>query len=151
MSTRDCGTVVDAGCVAGRDRTVLVEGRTQLGEAVVGGAGADVLVLVDHDFALAGLDRDRRDLVLELAGLLSCFGLVLRGDGELVLLFARDLPLGGNVLGGVAHVVAIEGVPKAVLDHRVDELRVAHLGAVAQVRAVRRLAHAFLATGDNDR
>ena len=45
-----------------------------------------IFVGVDDDVALAALDRDRRDLVLELAGLLRRFGLVLRGDGELVLL-----------------------------------------------------------------
>ena len=33
---------------------------------------------------------------------------------------------------------------------RVDQLRVAHLGAVAQMHAVRRLAHALLAAGDDD-
>ena len=31
--------------------------------------------------------------------------------------------LRGDVLGGLAHVVAVEGVPQAVLDHGVDELR----------------------------
>ena len=39
----------------------------------------------------------------------------------------------GDVLGGVAHVVAVEGIPQPVLDHRVDHLRVAHLGAVTQM------------------
>ena len=63
---------------------------------------------------------------------------------------AGDLPLAGDVLGGVAHVVAVEGVPEAVLDHGVDHLEVAHLHAVAQMRAVRRLAHRFLAAGDHD-
>ena len=82
---------------------------------------ADVLVLVDHDVALAGLDREGRDLVLEPAGLLRRLGLVLAGERELVLLLAADLPLPGHVLGGGAHVVAVEGVPEPVLDHRVDE------------------------------
>ena len=45
-----------------------------------------ILVGIDHDVALAGLDRHRDDLVLEAAGLLRRLGLVLRGDGELVLL-----------------------------------------------------------------
>ncbi len=42
--------------------------------------------VVDDDVALAPLDGDRRDLVLELAGLLRGLGLVLRADRELVLL-----------------------------------------------------------------
>src|SRR5262249_1998752 len=97
-----------------------------------------------------GLNLRRDDLVLEPAGLLRSLGLLLRSGGELVLLLARDLPFLGDVLGGVAHVIAVEGIPQAVLDHGVDHLRVAHLGAVAQMHAVRRLAHAFLAAGDDD-
>ena len=41
----------------------------------------------------------------------------------------------GDVLGGGAHVVAVEGVHQAVLEHGVDELQVAHLGAGAQMAA----------------
>ena len=63
---------------------------------------------------------------------------------------AGDLPLPRDVLGGVAHVIAVEGVPQAVLDHGVDHLEVAHLHAAAQMRAVRRHAHRFLAAGDDD-
>src|SRR5207249_5511748 len=77
-------------------------------------------------------------------------GLVLGSDRELVLLRARDLPLPRNVLGRVAHVVAIKGVPQAVLDHGVDHLVVAHLHAVAKMLAVRGHAHRFLAARDHD-
>ena len=76
---------------------------------------------------LRDLIVDRNDLVLELAGLLRGLGLVLRGDRELVLLAARDLLLLGDVLGGGAHVVAVEGIPQPVLDHGVDHLERAHL------------------------
>ena len=142
--------VVDAAGAARRDRAVLIEGRAELGKRLVGHAVLDELVVGEHGLALARLDDDGDDLVLELAGLLGGLSLVLRGDGEAVLLLARDLPLAGHVLGRVAHVVAVEGVPQAILDHGVDELHVAHLGAVAQVGAVRRLAHALLAAGDDD-
>ena len=47
---------------------------------------ADYSSCVDDDVALAGLDGDGDDLVLELAGLLRGLGLVLRGNRELVLL-----------------------------------------------------------------
>ncbi len=111
---------------------------------------ADVFVLVDLDVALAGLDGDGDDLVLEPPGLLRGLGLVLARRGELVLLLAGDLPLLGHVLGGLAHVIAVEGVPEAVLDHRVDELHVAHLVALAQVGAVRRHRHVLLPAGGDD-
>ena len=111
---------------------------------------ADVLVLVDDDVALAALDGEGDDLVVEPAGLLRRLGLVLAGDGELVLRLAADLPLLGDVLGGLAHVVAVEGVPEAVLDHRVDELHVAHLLPGAQVRGVRAQRHVLLPAGGDD-
>ena len=72
---------------------------------------ARIFVGVDDHVALAGLDRHRHDLVLEFSRLLRRLGLVLRGDRELVLLRARDLPLPRDVLGGIAHVVAVEGIP----------------------------------------
>ena len=111
---------------------------------------ADVLVLVDHGVALAALDGDGSDLAVELAGLLRRFRLVLRADGEAILVLARDLPAVRDVLRGVPHVIAVEGVDQAVLDHGVDHGGVAHLGAVAQVQRVRRLAHAFLTAGNDD-
>src|SRR5690606_32812272 len=49
-----------------------------------------------------------------------------------------------------AHVVVVERVPQAVLDHGVDELDVAHLGAVAHVGGVHGPAHALLAAGNDD-
>src|SRR5204863_2986001 len=55
-----------------------------------------------------------------------------------------------DIFGRVAHVIAVKGVPQPVLDHRVDHLRVTHFDTVAQVHAVRRLAHALLAAGDDD-
>src|ERR1700758_5472647 len=68
----------------------------------------------------------------------------------MILLLPGDLPALGNVLGGVAHVVAVESIPDAIADHLVDELGVTHLDPVAQVDAVRRLAHALLPAGDHD-
>src|SRR5436190_12378950 len=144
------GAVIDAGRAAGGDGTVLLEGRLELGHRVDGSAMARIFVGADDDVALAGLDGDGDDLVLELAGLLRGLGLVLRVNRKLVLLRAGDLVLPRNVLGGVAHVVAVEGVPQAVLDHGVDQFEAAHLDAAAQILRVRGHAHGFLAAGDDD-
>ena len=143
------GAVVDAGGVGGGHRAVLVESRLQLGHGVDRGAVADVLVLVDNGVALLALDGDGDDLVLELAGLLRGLGLVLRGKRELVLVVTGDLELASDVLGGVAHVIAVEGIPQPVLDHGVDHLVVAHLDAGAQVLGMRRKRHRFLPAGDD--
>ena len=144
------GAVVQARGVAGGDGAVLGESGPQLLHRLDGSAEADVLVGVDDDVALAGLDGEGGDLVLEPTGLLGGLGLVLGSQRELVLLLAGELPLGGDVLGGRAHVVAVEGVPEAVLDHGVDELHVAHLLTRAQVGGVGRERHALLAAGDDD-
>ena len=47
-------------------------------------------------------------------------------------------------------MVAIEGIPQTVFYHRVDEAEIAYFLAVTQMRAVRCLAHAFLAASDDD-
>ena len=70
---------------------------------------------------------------LNLPAFFAASALFCDCDRELVLLLARDLPLLGDVLGGGAHVIAVEGVPQAVLDHGVDQLERAHLRAVAQM------------------
>ena len=70
--------------------------------------------------------------------------------GELVLLLAGQLPALGHVLGGVAHVVAVEGVHEAVLQHGVHQLEIAHLGAVAHMGRMGGERHGFLAAGHDD-
>src|SRR5215468_6331839 len=144
------GAVIDAGGRACGNRALLLEGGLQLGHRIERGAMTRIFVGVDDDVALAGLDGDRDDLVLELAGLLRGLGLLLRLDRELVLLGASDLPLPRDVLGGVAHVVAVEGIPQTVLDHGVDQFEAAHLDAAAQVLGVRSHAHGFLTASDDD-
>src|SRR6516165_8797652 len=114
--------VREAGIAAGSDSAVFLKGRLQLAHGVERRTVARIFVRVDDDVALAGLDGDRHDLVLELAGLLRSFGLVLGGDRKFVLLGAGNLILPRDVLCGVAHVVAVEGIPQTVLDHGVDEV-----------------------------
>ena len=105
---------------------------------------------VDHHVALARGDGERRDLVLEPTRLLRRLGLVLRAGREPILLLAGQLPLRGDVFRRVAHVIAVEGVGEAVLDHRIDELHVAHLHAVAQMSDVGSLRHRLLSARDYD-
>ena len=57
----------------------------------------------------------------------------------------------GEVLGRDAHVDVVEGVRESVVDHRVDELGVAHAGAEARARQqVGRARHVLHAAGDDD-
>jgi hypothetical protein len=98
---------------------------------------ADILVLIDHDVTLARRHRYGHDLILEAAGFLGRFGLVLGSDRELILLLAADLPFLRNVLRRRAHVISVKCVPQAVLDHGVDKFHVAHLGARTHVGHMR--------------
>ncbi len=145
-----CRPVVDARGVGCRDRAILGEGRTQLLHGLDGGTVADVFVLIDNDVALAVRYGDRDDLVSEFAGLLCGLGLVLAGDGELVLFVAAQFPLVSNVLGGLAHVVAVEGIQQAVTQHVVFQGDRAHLVPVTQDLQVGSLRHGFLTTDDHD-
>ena len=63
-----------------------------------------------------------------------------------------DLELRCHVLGRRAHVVAVERVPQPVLDHRVDQAsgRPSSCPA-AEIRRMRRLAHALLPARDDNR
>src|SRR5260221_295670 len=143
--------VIDARRVASRDGAVLVEGGPQLGQRLHGRAVLRVFVVLNDDIALAPGDLNWNDLVLEAPGFLRRLGARLRAHGELILLLARDLPALCDVLCGVAHVIAVEGIPQAILDHGIDEIGIPHLDTVAQMDAVRRLAHALLPAGDDDR
>jgi hypothetical protein len=136
--------------VAGRDQAVLPEGRLHLGERLHRGVGAHVLVGVEQHHALARLDLDRNDLLLEAARGDGGRGTLLAGHGQRVLLFARDAVARGHVLGRDAHV---DLLPRVVEDaeHVVDQLHVAHARAVARGGVeVRAAAHRLGAAADRD-
>ena len=75
-----------------------------------------------------------------------------RGDGELVLRFAREASTSRAILGEGAHQAAlVVGVLEAVVEHVVDHLAVAHAQAAARFRQqVRRVGHRLHAARDDD-
>ena len=75
---------------------------------------------------------------------------MLRCGGKGVLLLTADLPTLRDIFRCIAHVVIVEHVPQAIDNHRVNKIQLSHLLAVTQVRAMRRLAHTFLATGNDN-
>ena len=105
---------------AGGHRAVLVERRLQPGEAFGCRVGADAAVLIDRT-ALAG---DRHDLVVELAGGDRGGRALVAAHRERLLLGARDLPLAGDILGGLAH--ADIGGGHRLHQRRVEQRVVAH-------------------------
>jgi len=109
-----------------------------------------MLVGVDDRLASTRLHGDRHDLILKLPRFLRGFRLLLRRQRKFILLAARNLPLCRHVLGRGTHVVAVERIPQAVLDHGVDKRQWAHLLAVSQMRAMGRQTHALLTAGYHD-
>ena len=132
--------VVDGGGVGGGDDAVLLEAGLQLAQNLHG-AHAGAFVGIKHGVALLALDDNGNDLVLESAVGNSLGGLLLRMEGKLVQLLTADGVVavlllvglvGADVLGGHAHVhVEAGGIPQSVVDHRVDQLALAHGGAHA--------------------
>ena len=72
-------------------------------------------------------------------------------ERELILLLARDFVFLCDEFAGVAHVEVFVDVPQAIIDHRVEDFRIAEAEAGArafqQVRAIR---HRFHAAGNDD-
>jgi hypothetical protein len=152
------GGVVDPGRVAGGDGAVFGEGWLELGQVAGGDVGPDVLVGVDGDGALAALDLDRNDLLLEIPRLGGGGGAVVALGGQRVLVGAGNAEVVGDVFGGDAHVAVVERVGQRA-DHGVDGLAVLHPLAPAQagqpvLAAAHRLGpagHGGVAVAEGDR
>ena len=109
-------------------------------------------VAVDHErVAFLLRNRDRQDLVFERAFAGRARGLLMTSRRIVVLRGAADVVVLGDDLARVAHVALLEGAPQAVVDHRVDDLAVAHPQAVAHARQqVRTVAHRLHPAGHGD-
>jgi len=95
-----------------------------------------VLVGVDGDLPLAGLDHDRRELCVKTPRLDGRAGLALALHGEGVLLVAGDPELLRQLLRGLPHHHVREGAVEAVLVHGVHEGRRAEPVAPPHLRQV---------------
>jgi hypothetical protein len=125
--------VVEAGCVAGGDRSLLVERGPESRERFGVGLPIDELVRVEHQWiALALRNADRNDLFLEPPGVLCRGRLGLRRQRQCILRRTIDRMRLSDVFGGVSHVVLVVDVPQAVDDHAVDDLGIAHAEAITR-------------------
>ena len=151
-------TVVQAGCVPGRDRVlfrlhvlgrVLREGRLELGEGIERRVLARRFIGVDDRRPLPAGDLHRHDLLLEAPPFDRRDGLLVRAERELVLTLARDPRLLRRVLGVATHVPLVERAPEPVGDQAVEHRLRAELHAHAHpAHIVRRVGHRLLSAGD---
>lgn len=98
---RRAGAVVNARGIAGGDGAVLHKRGAQLGQLLHSGM-AGVLIGVHHHGALAGLDFNGDNLLLEPAGGDGIGGPLLAQAGVLILLCPGDMPALRHVFGGAA-------------------------------------------------
>ena len=110
--------VVDARSVARRHAAVRAHDAGELRQRLERRVGAGMLVLLDaRHVALAVLDLDRDDFLVERPVRLRRGGALLRAQRERVLVGARDLIFVGDVLGRLRHRIdAVE-----LFHHRIDE------------------------------
>jgi len=130
---------------------LLVEGGTELAQALGRRAGPDALVSVERErVALSRLDLDPDHLPLEFALFGRLGGAPVGLRGVLVLRLPRDGQLLGDDLAGVAHVEVVVRVPQAVVHHHVHELAVPQTESVPRSRdVVRRVRHGLHAARDH--
>ena len=111
---------------------------------------ARALVLADRRGLAPDRDRHRHDLVGEDLVVDRLAGPGVAADGEVVLLLPGEAELRGAPIGEARPWLVAVGVGQAVVDHRVDQLAVAHPIALAGLeQQVRGPAHALHAAGDD--
>ena len=146
------GAVGQGRGVAGRDGAVGDERGPQAGQGFDGRVGADAFVGGhDHGIALALLDADGCDLVVEDPVLRGDGGALVRLGGDVVLRCPVDAQREVLGFGGQPHGLAVEGVGQAVVRGNVEGLDGAVGPALARARKdVRGPGHGLLAAGDDD-
>lgn len=90
-----------------------------------------LFILLDDDISLSALDGDGRNLIGKRVGGPCFLGTGVRRETKVVLVFTRDLELGGGVFGAVAHGELVVHVKETVDDKRVLGLKVAERGGLA--------------------
>src|SRR5690606_9990698 len=144
------GPVGDGRSIGGGDGAILFEGRLE-GRDLLGHGFEGRFILIDDGVALASGNRHRSDFPVETAVFIGGAGPAQRLEREVILLLASEGVLGHAALGENAHRrAALVGVFEAVERHVVVDggMAVAVTLATAQQK-VRRVAHAFLAAGDD--
>jgi len=147
-------SIVNAGRVACGDGAILLEGGLEGAESFDGGVFADGLVVIEEGGRLTfSLRRNFNgdDFGGEAAFSPGRFGFFVGEQGEAILIFAGDVVLFRDELGGVTHVEVVVDVPEAVVDHGVDCGGIAHAEAAARLwEQVGSIGHRLHAAGDDD-
>ena len=90
-----------------------------------------MFVLRKHFDALAGLDFNRQDLLGKTIFLDRPLPALMAHKGQLILLFAADIKLFGNIFCGHAHMDVTYRAGQHT-DHGIDHSDVAHLRSKAR-------------------
>ncbi len=109
-----------------------------------------LILIEDKRRALALGNLDRHNLVLEPAFICGVLGVVMGPQGNLVLLFARDVVFFGQVLRGQAHDQIAIGVGQTFPDAVGHDAVLDALAPAGVLEHIRHAAHHFNAAGDGD-
>jgi hypothetical protein len=147
-------TVVHAGCIACRDRTVGAHDRLEFGERFHRCFARMLVLRYHHRIALALRDSHGRDLVVETARFACGDRLALRGQRHAILRLPIDAIFLRDVLRGFRHrmraVLLIEPlVDEAPADGRIVNLRMTAERRLGLRHHKGRTAHALHATCDH--
>ncbi len=147
------GAIVEARGVAGGNGLAFTIDRLELGQAFGRSVGTRMLVTVDDDFALLGLDHHRDDFLGVVTGFLGRSCTLLAAQAKGVLVGAADAVVLGDIVTGDRHRVdAIllfhQRVDEAPAQGGVFQLLAAAKGAVGLAHHVRRAGHRLDASSD---
>ena len=107
--------------------------------------------MLDHRLALAARDRDRHDLLAQLARVDGRHRPLVAAQRPRVLRLPADPDLGADVGVLSRHDLAVEGAGEPVVGHRVDQHAVAHRVPEPRLgHQVRRVGHALHATREHN-
>ena len=115
-------SIVQSGCVAGRNRAVFLENRFQLGERLHRSTRQGVLIGIKNDYSLFGFDFHGDDLILEPSLLNGLARPLVAHQRKRILLFAADLVIRRNIFRRYPHVITHELTNQPTDHQAVDHL-----------------------------
>ncbi len=122
--------IINTRCIAGGNRSVLLESGPHFGQRLGGCCRFDMLIGINCDFAFTRLFDDRHNLLFEAPGLDSGCCASVRLGRQFILLFAGYVPFDRQILGSNSHVPHPERIGQRG-NHGVDHRGIAHTGAAA--------------------
>ena len=110
-----------------------------------------MFICIKYCITLLAMDNYRNDFIFELACFDSCFCFALGSYCKFILHFSCDTVFLSNVFSCDTHVILVESIPQAIINHNVDHLRIVHSCAPTSTRnCIWSSTHVLCTTTNND-